>query len=533
MVIILVLAGVVLALLLGVAIRDLTQKRHAITRNFPVVGHFRYLLQELGPLLRQYFFMSDTEERPFNRVSRSWVYASADGGNNMIGFGSQIDPNQSGRIFILPSLYPALARPDEELPRPRVIGASRPEPYQPRRFANISGMSFGALSANAIRALSRGASLAGCYMSTGEGSLAPYHLEGGADILYQIGPSKFGCRTPDGAFDDRKAAEIFALPQVKMIEVKLSQGAKPGKGGVLPKEKITPEIADIRGIPLGQDCHSSNRFEEFSDASSLLDFIRRLRGLTGKPIGLKMVVGSEAEIDDLCAAIHASGDGPDFIAVDGKEGGTGAAPLALADWVGLPLLDALTIVDNALRRFELRESIALIASGRIATPGDVATHLALGADLVHIARGFMLSIGCIQALQCHTNRCPAGVATQNRWLQAGLDPMDKSVKVRNYALALERGLQMIVHSCGLTHPSELRRHHAVMRVAPGVTKRLDEVLPYPRVDANDDLLADRFAVSSERERKEGRHARESRHIQSAGRTGAAWQRPAAFAGDRP
>ena len=487
MIITMACAGLALSVLLGVAIRDLSQKKHAITRNFPVIGHVRYFLQELGPLLRQYFFMSDVEERPFNRIARSWVYASADGGNNMIGFGSQLDPHQAGRIFILPSLYPAPAGSDDELPRPRVIGAHRPEPYHPRRFANISGMSFGALSANAIRALSNGARLAGSYMSTGEGSLSAYHLEGGADILYQIGPSKFGCRTPDGAFDGQKAAAIFALPQVRMIEVKLSQGAKPGKGGVLPKEKITPEIAAIRGIPLGQDCHSANRFEEFGDASSLLEFIRRLRGLTGKPIGLKMVVGSEAEIEDLCAAIHASGDGPDFIAVDGKEGGSGAAPLALADWVGLPLLDALTIVDNALRRFGLRESVTVIASGRIATPGDVATHLALGADLVHIARGFMLSIGCIQALQCHTNRCPAGVATQSRWLQAGLDPADKAVKVRNYALALERGLQMIVHSCGLHHPSQLRRHHAVMRVSPGVTKRLDEVLPYPQDDAQDEV----------------------------------------------
>ena len=482
----LVLAVVVLSGVIGLAAWDLLQKKHAITRNFPVIGHVRHLLQELGPLLRQYFFMSDLEERPFNRITRSWVYASADGANNLVGFGSQLDPQQAGRIFMLPSLYPVLAQADDALPRPRVIGAGRRQPYHPRRFANISGMSFGALSANAIKALSGGARLSGCYMSTGEGSLAPYHVEGGGDILYQIGPAKFGCRTPTGAFDDLKAARVFALPQVKMIEIKLSQGAKPGKGGVLPKEKITAEIAEIRGIPLGQDCHSANRFDEFWDASSLLTFISRLRTLTGKPIGLKMVVGSEAEIEDLCAAMHATGDGPDFIAVDGKEGGSGAAPLALADWVGLPLLDALTIVDNTLRRYGLRDQVTLIASGRIATPGDVATHLALGADLVHIARGFMFSLGCIQALQCHTNRCPAGVATQNRWLQAGLDPADKSVKVRNYSLALERGLQMIVHSCGLQHPSQLRRHHAVMRVAPGVTRRLDEVLPYPQDDAQDE-----------------------------------------------
>ena len=239
-------------------------------------------------------------------------------------------------MHILPSMYPTLSQDAVELPRPRVIGGKRAQPYQPKRFANISGMSFGALSPNAVRALSRGAELAGCYMSTGEGSLSPYHMEGDCDILYQIGPAKFGCRTADGSFDDEKAARILALPQVKMVEIKLAQGAKPGKGGVLPKEKITREIAEIRGIPMGQDCHSPNRFEEFDDASSLLDFLARVRKLTGKPIGLKMVVGSSAEIEELCGEIRKRGDGPDFIAVDGKEGGSGAAPLALADYVGLP-----------------------------------------------------------------------------------------------------------------------------------------------------------------------------------------------------
>jgi glutamate synthase domain-containing protein 2 len=391
-------------------------------------------------------------------------------------------------MLIVPSMYPTLRSPaatDGDLPLPRVIGAKRGRPYQPRRFANISGMSYGALSPNAVRALSRGAKMAGVYMSTGEGSLSPYHVEGGADILYQIGPAKFGCRTDDGRFDPVKAAAILALPQVKMVEIKLAQGAKPGKGGMLPKEKITPEIAAIRGIPLGVDCHSPNRFEEFDDAESLLDFIERVRELTDKPVGLKLVVGSHAEVDELCLAIRARGDGPDFIAVDGNEGGSGAAPLALADYVGMPLVEGLITVDNALRREGLRDDIALIASGKIATGGDVATHIALGADLVHIARGFLLSIGCIQALRCHTNTCPTGVTTQNRWLQSGLDPADKGVRVRNYALALERDLQMITHACGLEHPSQLRRDHVVMNVSPGVRKSLRELFPYrpARIDA--------------------------------------------------
>jgi glutamate synthase domain-containing protein 2 len=385
-------------------------------------------------------------------------------------------------MHIVPSLYPTLKRADAtdaDLPRPRVIGAKRAQPYQPRRFANISGMSYGALSPNAVRALSRGVKLTGGYMSTGEGSLSPYHVEGGGDILYQIGPAKFGCRTPDGRFDDAKAAAIMALPQVKMVEIKLAQGAKPGKGGMLPKEKITEEIAAIRGIPMGVDCQSPNRFEEFDDASSLLDFIERVRKLTGKPVGLKMVVGSVAEIDELCREIRKRGEGPDFIAVDGNEGGSGAAPLALADYVGLPLVDALVAVDNALRREGLREEVTLIASGKIATGGEVATHIALGADLVHIARGFMFSLGCIQALRCHTNSCPTGVATQNRWLQAGLDPADKGVRVANYSLALERDLQMITHACGLAHPSQLTRDHVVMNISPGVRKSLAELYPYP------------------------------------------------------
>ena len=476
----LIASGVLAVIVLIVAIRDLTQRQHAVTRNFPVIGHLRYLFEEMGQPLRQYFFAGDLEERPYNRVTRSWVYASAKGQNNMIGFGSQVDHNEPGRMHIVPSMYPTLGgdAPDD-LPRPRVIGARRAQPYQPRRFANISGMSYGALSPNAVRALSRGAKLAGCYMSTGEGSLSPYHVEGDGDILYQIGPAKFGCRTPDGSFDDRKAAAILALPQVKMVEIKLAQGAKPGTGGMLPKEKITPEIAAIRGIPMGVDCQSPNRFEEFDDAPSLLDFIERVRTLTGKPVGLKMVVGSAAEIDDLCRHIRLRGDGPDFIAVDGNEGGSGAAPLALADYLGLPLVDALIAVDNALRREGLRDDITLIAAGKIATGGEVATHLAIGADLVHIGRGFLFSIGCIQALRCHTNTCPTGVTTQNHWLQSGLDPADKGVRVANYAMALERDVRMITHACGLTHPSQLHRGHVVMNISPGVRRSLVDMFPYP------------------------------------------------------
>ena len=462
-----------------IAVRDLTQKKHAVTRNFPVIGHFRYFFEEMGQPLRQYFFSGDLEERPYNRVTRSWVYASAKGENNQIGFGSQVDHHEPGRMHIVPSMFPTLSGPSADLPRPAVIGRNRREPYQPQRFVNISGMSYGALSPNAVRALSRGAALAGCYMSTGEGSLSPYHVEGKGDILYQIGPAKFGCRDAKGNFDEEKARQIMALPQVKMVEIKLGQGAKPGKGGLLPKEKITPEIAAIRGIPMGQDCHSPNRFEEFDDAPSLLDFVARVRRLTDKPVGLKMVVGNAEEIDALCQEIRRRGDGPDFMAVDGKEGGTGAGPLALADYVGLPLIDGLTIVDDALRRQGIRQDVTVIGSGKIATGGEVAIHIALGADLVHIGRGFLFAIGCIQALRCHTNKCPTGVTTQNRWLQSGLDPTDKAARVANYSATLERDLQMITHACGLKHPTELNRGHVMVNISPGVQKSLATIYPYP------------------------------------------------------
>ncbi|MEP7117575.1 MAG: FMN-binding glutamate synthase family protein [Acidobacteriota bacterium] len=478
---IIIIVGV-LAALAVLAVYDLTQRQNAVTRNFPVVGHLRALFEELGHPLRQYFFAGDLDERPYNRVTRTWVYASANGQSNLVGFGSQVDHNAPGRMLIVPSMYPTLARAGAtaaDLPRPGVIGAKRPQPYQPRRFANISGMSYGALSSNAVRALSRGAKMADCYMSTGEGSLTPYHLEGDCDVLYQIGPAKFGCRTPEGRFDDEKAAAILALPQVKMVEIKLSQGAKPGQGGLLPKAKITEEIAEIRGIPIGVDCQSPNRFEEFDDAPSLLDFIERVRKLTGKPVGLKMVVGSTDELDELCREIRKRGDGPDFIAVDGAEGGSGATPLALADQVGMPLVDALVAVDNALRRAGVRHEVSVIASGKIATGGEAALHLALGADLVHIGRGFLMSIGCIQAMRCHTNTCPTGVATQNKWLQAGLDPADKGVRAANYALAIERDIQMISNSCGVASPRQLHRGHIVMNVSPGVKKSLVELYPYP------------------------------------------------------
>lgn len=456
------------------------QRTSTLQRNFPIVIHLRYLLEALGAPLRQYIISGDTEERPYNRNTRTWIYASSKGENNVIGFGSELDHDAPGTIHILPSLYPVNASSDlEEKILPPMIGANRKYPYQPKSFFNISGMSFGALSANAVRALSKGANKSGLYMSTGEGALSPYHAEGGADIVFQVGPAKFGVRTPDGKFDEAKLVEIANRPYVKMIEIKLAQGAKPGKGGVLPRAKITREIADIRGIPMDKDCHSPNSHGEFRDTEGLLKFVQRIQELTGKPTGIKIVGGSKVESEELARKMAESGRIPDFIIVDGTEGGSGAAPLALADYVGLPLREAITQLDNALRRYGVRRQTVLIGSGKLATGGDIVQALALGADMVNIARGFLISLGCIQAMRCQTNHCPTGIATQSKWLQRGLDPALKSNRVANYAATLKKDVFMILHSCGLTHPSQLTRDHLTMVIAPGKNATLRELYPYP------------------------------------------------------
>lgn len=469
------------------------QRTSTLQRNFPLLAHFRYWLEEVGAPLRQYIVSSDTEEKPYNRNTRTWIYASSKGENNVIGFGSEVDHNAPGTVHILPNLFPVIKTAPGPEPLPPVIGPDRRFPYQPQSFFNISGMSFGSLSANAVHALSAGAKRAGLYMSTGEGALSPHHAEGGADIVFQVGPAKFGIRSADGKFDPEKLRELAARPYVKMIEVKLAQGAKPGKGGVLPKEKITEEIAAIRGIAMGEDCHSPNGHAEFSDVAGLLDFVSYLQELTGKPTGIKMVGGRNSQSEELARRIRDTGKTPDFIIIDGSEGGSGAAPLALADYVGLPLRDGLTNMDNALRKYGVRKKTVLIGSGKIATGGDVAQALAFGADMVNIARGFLLSIGCIQAMRCQTNHCPTGITTQNAWLQRGLDPTLKSLRVANYANTLKKDLFMILHACGLEHPNQLSREHLTMVVAPGDTRSVSELYPYPH-EGSDAAATERRAT---------------------------------------
>lgn len=506
--------AIFIGLIALVAIHDVTQKKHAILRNFPVIGHFRYWLEMIGPELRQYWVASDTEEKPYNRDKRSYVYASSKGENNKIGFGTKQDYNTPGQLHLLPSMFPIPDGQMDDKLDGLVIGPRRRKPYICPWPINISGMSFGALSEEAVRALSTGAMLSNIHILTGEGSLTPYHLEGvlvsnnslaakvaracaffmsfgpkrwrptvnprtgamgGGRIIVQIGPGKFGFRTQSGDLDRSKVQKVAELDQVVAFEIKLAQGAKPGMGGVLPKAKITPEIAQIRGIPMDRDCISPNSWGEFHDVPSLMSFITEMQELTGKPVGFKMVMGDPAFIRGVAQYMKDTGKGPDFITVDGGEGGTGAAPLALADHMGLPILHALPIVDNVLREYGVRDQTVVIASGKIATGADVAIHLAIGADMVNIGRGFLLSLGCIQAMKCHTNTCPTGITTQDKWLRRGLDPTLKCQRVANYAKTLQHELLMLLKSCGVHDPWQLTRHHVSMVVAPGCEKPLAEI----------------------------------------------------------
>ena len=448
--------------------RDTHQHKHTVLRNFPVVGHFRYFAETWGEYMRQYQYLPDWAERPFNRLERSWVYRSAKGVSNLVSFGSENVPSFVFRNAAFPVLD------EEKLHFPgKLIGiASGPgacaQPYMGRHFFNISGMSYGALSHAAVSALSRGAKLAGVWMSTGEGGLSKFHLEGGADIIMQIGTAKYGVRDANGELSEARLREIAAIPQVKMFEVKLAQGAKPGKGGVLPGGKVTAEIAAIRGIPEGRDSISPNRHRDIANIAELGAFIARVRGITGKPVGVKFVVGDPRFLDEWFSdCVENPEHCPDYIQVDGGEGGTGAAPEPLADYMGLPITQALPYAVALRDEHGLTGRIRIIAAGKLITPDKVAWALCMGADFVSSARGFMFSLGCIQAMKCGSGRCPTGVTAADPRLIAGLDPADKAVRVSRYAGRLIEEVEMIAHSCGLTDASGLRPRH-VTEIERGV-----------------------------------------------------------------
>ncbi|WP_417658293.1 FMN-binding glutamate synthase family protein [Pseudidiomarina sp.] len=457
---------------------DKRQTRHTIRRNFPVIGRFRYMFEHLGEFFRQYFYAMDREEMPFNRSQRSWVYRAAKNADRTIAFGSTRDLTKNGTIIFANSAYPHQEE-EKTHPEPVTIGADCEQPYSPTSYFHISGMSYGALSPVAVTALSKGAKLAGCWLNTGEGGLSPYHLAGDCDIVFQIGTAKYGVRTGSGALHEGKLRQLASDDRIKMFEIKLSQGAKPGKGGILPAIKVNQEIAEIRGIPVGKDSISPNRHPEIKNNEELLDFIERVRTITGKPTGIKFVMGEPNWIDELVAAINARGpsSAPDFITLDSADGGTGAAPQPLMDYVGLKLSESLPILIDKLAASGIKDRIRVIASGKMITPADVAWALAIGADFVVSARGFMFSLGCIQAMQCNKNTCPTGVTTHDKRLQQGLDPADKSVRVANYHKFLEYGVNIIAHSCGVSDPRKLNRRHARVVTHTGISVSLAEHYP--------------------------------------------------------
>ena len=474
--------GLLLASIVVMYIVDATQRKDAVRHNFPVLGRFRYLFQFMGEFFRQYFFAMDREEMPFNRAEREWIYRSAKNKGTTIAFGSTKSLNSVGSYIFANAAFPPLDRDVAETGVIR-IGPYCRHPYDARSIFNVSGMSYGALSKPAVRALSEGARMAGCWINTGEGGVAPYHLESGADVVFQIGTAKYGICDGDGGLSDAKLKEVSAHEQIKMFEIKLSQGAKPGKGGILPADKVSADIARIRGIEEGVASISPNRHPEISNVEELLDFINHVRDISGKPVGFKTVIGSSEWIEDLCKAILKRGveSAPDFITVDGGNGGTGAAPMSLMDNVGLVLKEALPMVSDILHKYNLRARVHIVASGKLITPADVAWALCTGADFVNSGRGFMFALGCIQSLKCNKNTCPTGVATHQKHLQAGLNPQDKAVKVANYAKNVTHEVEVIAHSCGVLEPRQLRRSHVRLVQDNGMSIAMDRLYPRPDV----------------------------------------------------
>jgi glutamate synthase domain-containing protein 2 len=478
----------------GLGVYDVVQRRHSVLRNYPIIGHLRFLFEFIRPELRQYFFESDTESIPFSRQQRAVVYQRAKQQIDSRPFGTHFDVYQSGYEWLNHSAVPAKVGshdfrvPIGAIPQASGSATSCTQPYSASVF-NISAMSFGALSANAIRALNRGAKLGRFAHDTGEGSISRYHREYGGDLIWEIGSGYFGCRDAEGRFDEERFVANATHEQVKMIEIKLSQGAKPGHGGVLPAPKVTEEIAEARGVPAWTDCISPSTHSAFSTPIELLEFIDRLRRLSGgKPVGFKFALGHPWEWFAIAKAMVATGITPDFIVVDGKEGGTGAAPAEFIDRIGTPMRDALVLVHNTLVGLNLRDRIRIGAAGKIVSAFDIARAMALGADWCNSGRGFMFAIGCIQAQTCHTGRCPTGVATQDPQRQKALDPEDKSIRVLNFHRNTLKSLAELVAAAGLSHPSQLEPMHIVQRRSSGEVHSLATV--YPRLQPGELLDAE-------------------------------------------
>ena len=463
--------GIIVAVLLTVWIAyDLIQRRHAILRSFPIIGHFRYWLEAIGPELRQYIVTSNNEERPFSRDQRSWVYSSAKQQNNYVGFGTDNELERSPNYLIVKHATFSSSVPVNPevgtavdgyaLPGAKILGShrGRAKVFRPPSVVNISGMSFGSLSARAVEALNRGAKLAGCLHNTGEGGVSRYHQAGG-DLIWQIGTGYFGCRNTEGTFDLAKFKDVVAQYPIRAIELKLSQGAKPGLGGVLPAAKVSTEISAYRGVPPERDCISPARHSSFQDVDSMLDFVEHLASETGLPIGIKSAVGDINFWFELVEQMATTERGVDFITIDGGEGGTGAGPLVFTDHVALPFKVGFSRVYRAFAERGLTDRVVFIGSGKLGFPADALFAFSLGCDLINVGREAMMAIGCIQAQRCHTGHCPTGVATQNRWLMRGLDPTYKAARLANYVTTLRKELLQLSHACGLAHPSLVTSEH--------------------------------------------------------------------------
>jgi glutamate synthase domain-containing protein 2 len=455
---------------------DMYQSKKTIRRNFPLLGRMRYLLESLGPEMRQYFIETDTDGKPFNRLQRSLVYQRSKKEADSMPFGTQLDVYQEGYEWINHSIRAISFSNVNENPRVKIGSSQCEKPYEASMF-NISAMSFGSLSKNAILALNNGAKQGGFYHNTGEGGLSPYHLQGG-DVVWNIGTGYFSCRTEDGKFSYDEYTKRATLDNVKMIEIKFSQGAKPGHGGILPKEKVTDEIATIRLVSKGQDILSPPTHSAFTTPLELMDFVKLLRkGSGGKPIGMKICIGNKSEFLSICKAMVETKTYLDFITVDGGEGGTGAAPQEYSDHVGMPLRDALAFVYDALNGFGIKDQIKIIASGKVITGFDIIRNLSLGADLCNSARGMMFALGCIQALECHANTCPTGVATQDPNLMKGLVPEEKSVRVARFQKETVKSAMDLMASAGLVHPDDVTRDVVTTRIDRNKVETFAEIFP--------------------------------------------------------
>ncbi|WP_417735638.1 FMN-binding glutamate synthase family protein [Rosistilla oblonga] len=481
--------GGTVGLLLIVAIYDTMQRKHTILHNFPIVGHIRYWLEMIGPEMRQYWVANDKEEMPFNRDERSWVYASAKGENSNFGFGTTEQIYSIGYPIIKHAVFPFPEHKAEyisddktAIPCLKIMGQShdRARPYHPQSVINISAMSFGSLGSNAVSAMNIGAREAHCFHNTGEGGISPYHGHG-ADIMWQIGTGYFGARDETGRFSlDVLAERVEANESIRCIEVKLSQGAKPGKGGILPGKKVSAEIAATRGIPIGRDCISPNAHSEFDTVDELIDWIERLAARTGLPVGIKSAIGSTGFWHKLAGRMRERGEGPDRITIDGAEGGTGAAPLTFSDHVSLPFKIGFARVYPIFQAQGISKDIVWFGSGKLGFPDRAVIAFAMGCDAIQIARESMLAIGCIQARKCHTDHCPAGVATQNRWLQAGLDVDDKAKRMTRYIQSFRKELLSLSYACGYQHPCQFNGREIEFSTGVNKFSKLHDVLGYTR-----------------------------------------------------